>query len=64
MQSIGKPGLGDGIAAALKDEKVIATLSKLGLEIVGGGPQDLRRFLDRELSKMKTLTQAVKLDSE
>ncbi len=56
--------LSGGIAAALKDEKVIDTLSKLGLEIVGGGPQDLRRFLDRELSKMKTLTQAVKLDSE
>ncbi len=56
--------LAGGIATALRDEKVIDTLSKLGLEIIGGGPQDLRRFLDGELAKMRKLTQAVKLDAE
>lgn len=56
--------LAGGISSALKDEKIIETLSKLGLEVLGGGPQDLKRFLERELSKMRALTQAVKLESE
>lgn len=56
--------LSGGISTALKDEKIIDTLSKSGLEVLGGGPQDLKRFLERELTKMRTLTQAVKLDSE
>jgi tripartite-type tricarboxylate transporter receptor subunit TctC len=56
--------LNDAISLALKDPSIASRLSGMGLEVVNSGPKDLKAMLETELAKMKTLTQAVKFESD
>jgi tripartite-type tricarboxylate transporter receptor subunit TctC len=56
--------LSESISLALKDPAVAARLATMGLEVVNGGPRELKTMLDGEMGKMKSLTQAVKFESE
>lgn len=56
--------LHEAVALALNDPAIAARLAGMGLEVVNGGPRELRSMLERELTKMRALTRAVKFDSE
>ncbi len=53
--------LNSAIGRALKKEDVVQRLATLGAEPVGMGPEDFRAFMNRQLAKMKALSQRVKL---